>query len=318
MRISQAARPSATSSFTINAGAQLDLIAAGTFAFGSGPLNLNGAGPTTGPFAAFPGAIRNDTGIIATINNAVVLQSDTMIHVQGTAGSTTLAGAVSGPGKLTLGAQPHDANLGTLALNGANTYSGGTVVDAGTLVVSGASATLGTGNVTVNSANASFAGSAAKLTIQSGVLNAISDTATLSLAGGNAAGTADDGFVELQSGVNETVGGLKLGGVPQVDGTFGSTSSAAANKNDEYFSGSGVITVVAPPQLPTLIITLSAPNALLAWPTNATGFNLVANTNFSLARSNWPPVTNAVVVVGTNNTVTVPFGSSARFFSLLK
>jgi autotransporter-associated beta strand protein len=70
-RISQTAQPSATSSFTINDGAQLTLIAANpaTFAFGSGSLNLNGSGATSGPFSAFPGAIRNDTGYVATINN---------------------------------------------------------------------------------------------------------------------------------------------------------------------------------------------------------------------------------------------------------
>ena len=45
MRISQVARPSATSSFTVNSGGQLTLLAAGgAFGFGSGPLNLNGSG----------------------------------------------------------------------------------------------------------------------------------------------------------------------------------------------------------------------------------------------------------------------------------
>src|SRR5205814_1764032 len=103
MRISAAAQPSGTSSFTINSGGQLTLITAGDFTFGTGALNLNGAGPTTGPFASFPGAIRNNTDLIATIHNAIVLQSDSLIHVQGSAsGSTTLAGNVSGPGKLTV------------------------------------------------------------------------------------------------------------------------------------------------------------------------------------------------------------------------
>src|SRR5439155_9007852 len=63
MRISSAAAPTATSSLTVNTGGQLNLITAATYAFGSGPLNLNGSGPTSGPFAVFPGAIRNDTGL---------------------------------------------------------------------------------------------------------------------------------------------------------------------------------------------------------------------------------------------------------------
>ncbi len=243
MRMSLLARAQSTSSFTINAGGQLTLISAGTFDFGTGILTLNGAGPTTGPFSAFPGAIRNDTGLAITINNTVVLQSDTVLHVQGSAsGSMTLAGVVSGPGKLTLASTPHDANLGMLLLNGANTYAGGTVVDGGTLQVSGANATLGAGNVTVSSANAAFGGASAKLSIQAGVLNAIADTATLSLGGGAAAGVADDGCVDLGAGVNEIVGNLVLGGVTQGPGTYGSTSSAATFQNDEYFAGTGIVT----------------------------------------------------------------------------
>src|SRR5262249_5952186 len=121
LRMSLAAAATQTASFTIANGGQLDIIAAGSFTLGSGPLNLNGAGPSTGPFAAFPGAFRPDTGLAITINNAVVLQSDSLVHVQGTTAVTTFAGNVSGPGKLTLTSTPHDANLGTLTLKGANT-----------------------------------------------------------------------------------------------------------------------------------------------------------------------------------------------------
>ncbi|HEX5176943.1 MAG TPA: hypothetical protein VFV83_07940, partial [Chthoniobacteraceae bacterium] len=90
MRISFAAAPTGTSSFTINSGAQLTLTTDQTYTFGPGPLNLNGSGALAGPFAAFPGAIRNDRNLAATITNPVVLQSDTLLHVQGAAtGSLT-------------------------------------------------------------------------------------------------------------------------------------------------------------------------------------------------------------------------------------
>ena len=300
MRMSLLAAPTATSSFTINAGGQLTLIAAGSYTFGSGPLNLNGAGPTSGPYAVYPGAIRNDTSLAVTINNAVVLQSDTLIHVQGSAtGSTTLSGTVSGPGKLTLTAIPHDANLGVLALNGANTYSGGTVVDGGNLLVSGAGATLGSGNVTVHSAGAALGGSTAKLTIQAGVLDAIADTAILSLAGGGTAGVADDGMADLGAGVNESVGYLVLGGVTQVPGTYGSTSSAATFQNDEYFAGTGIITALLP--RPLLTIESSAPNVVVSWPTNAVGFVL---QGVGVLTDAWADDTTPRVISGTNYTVT--------------
>jgi len=314
LRMSLAASATGTSSFTI-AGGQLDIIAAGTFTLGSGPLNLSGAGPTTGPYAAFPGAIRNDTGLIVTINNMVVLQSDTLIHVQGSAaGSTTLAGNVSGPGKLSLTGTPHDANLGVLVLNGANTYSGGTVIDGGTLDVSGASATLGAGDVTVHSANLAFAGSSAKLKIEAGVLNAIADSATLSLAGGRAAGVADDGYVDLGAGVNEIVGGLKLGGVTQPAGTYGSTSSSATFQNDEYFSGSGIVTVVPAAVSPSLNIVLSTPNVVISWPTNVVGFQLQSVGSLT---DSWADDNRSIVVSGTNNTVTETIGTN-KFYRLKK
>jgi autotransporter-associated beta strand protein len=216
---------------------------------------LNGSGPTTGPFAAFPGAIRQDTNIAVTINNAVVLQSAALLHVQGSAsGVLTFPNVISGVGSLTLTAPAHDANLGSLVLNGANTYSGGTIVNGGTIQLSGATASLGLGDVMVISASAVTAGSSGRILIDPGVLNAIADSAKLTLAGGNVAGAADDGFIVLSSGVNETVGSLVLGGVAQVPGTYGSTASTATFKSDEYFSGTGVVTVVPEPSAALVVI----------------------------------------------------------------
>ena len=254
LRISSAAQPSATSSFTVNAGGQLTILAAGgSFTFGTGPLNLNGMGATTGPFAAFPGAIRNETAAPAVFNNAVVLQSNTLLHIEGSAtGAITFTNSVSGPGSLTLTAPASSANQGTLFLNALNTFAGGTSVNGGTIVLNAAAASLGLGSVTVDDALSPL--SVAKLTIQSSVLNGISDLATLSLAGGGAAGVADENFVELQAGVNEIVGGLTLGGVSQGIGTYGSTLSGALFQNDDYFTGTGIVTVVPEPASAALLL----------------------------------------------------------------
>ncbi len=324
-RISSAAQPSGTSSFTINSGAQLTLISAnGNYTFGSGPLNLNGTGAVTGPFAAFPGAIRNDSGLIATISNVVVLQSDTLIHVQATAGtggtpapvgSLTFSQSISGPGRLTLTAPTSNVDQGSLILVASNSYAGGTLVNGGIISVSGAAATLGSGNVTVD--NAAAPSAIAKLTIQAGVINAIADTATLTLAGGGTAGVADQGYVELGAGINETVGALRLGGVTQASGTYGSTLSTAAVQNNEYFAGTGIITVLAVAAQPALAITLNTPNVVVSWPTNFTGFVLQELPAF-LATNVWTDVTMPVVVTGTNNTVTVNASSGNKFFRLKK
>jgi autotransporter-associated beta strand protein len=210
LRMSLTAQASGTSSFTIGNGGQVVFIAGGvtqSFTLGPGPLNLNGAGPTSGPFAAFPGALRPDrdaAGRDYTITNNVVLQSDSLIHVQSLAAtnhSLTLPGIVSGPGQLQFTAANNgDPELGRLILNGAaaNTYSGGTLVRGGTVEARGALTSLGTGDVTVLSGSLLPAStSIAKLLINVADGNAIADTALLSLAGGKTAGAADDGYLEL-------------------------------------------------------------------------------------------------------------------------
>jgi fibronectin-binding autotransporter adhesin len=315
--MSFAARPQNTSSFTINSGGQLTLIAGGSFTFGTGPFNLNGTGPSGGPQAGFRGAMRNDRGIAPiVINNAAVLQSDTLIHVEAnngtgatdTPGATnTFTGPISGPGRLTFTAPNSDIEQGFLVLAGPNTYSGGTLVNGGILVASGASATFGTGEVTVN--NAASPDSIARIRIESGVLDAIADTATLSLVGGGTPGVADQGFAQLGDGVNEIVGGLMLGLVTQGPGTYGSTSSTATFQNDEYFTGTGIVTV-----RPTLTITLSAPNVILSWPTNADGFLL---QGVGAVGGTWTDNTTPFVILDTNYTVT-ELAPTNKFFRLKK
>lgn len=258
IRISQAARPQSTSSFTINNGGQVELITNGTYTFGTGTLNLNGAGPTTGQFAPFPGAIRptRTAGANYTITNDVNLASDTVIHMQAvnntgaTAnpdGSLTFSGNVGGIGKLTFTANNSDADQGFLILSGANnTFSGGTLVQGGIIKATSTNA-FGAGNITVNNTNSPS--SFARIDIAGS--DTIKDTATLSLLGGGTAGSADVNYAILEAGVNETVGSLILGGVSQTaPGTYGATGSGATFIFDDFFSGSGVVTLAAPAGVP--------------------------------------------------------------------
>jgi autotransporter-associated beta strand protein len=263
MRISSAAQPANTSSFTIYSGAQLDMIGSSSgpssYTMGNGPLNLNGIGATSGSFAAFPGAIRNDRGLIITVTNNVVLQTNSLIHIEANVGtgntanptgSLTLSGTVSGPGKLTFTAPNSDIEQGFLVLNGANSYSGGTLVQGGILDLNGANATFGTGNVTVD--NTGSPSSIARIQIEAGVLNAFGGSATLSLLGGGTAGVADQNFAVLNA--NATVGGLFLGGVAQTAGTYGSTTSGAQFQSNEFFSGNGILTVTGVPEPGTMTL----------------------------------------------------------------
>jgi autotransporter-associated beta strand protein len=193
--------------------------------------NLNGGTGNTVFKPRFTGKGFN-FGLPITISSATGSGSNIKSNELQLANSTdtqTFSGVISGGGSLR-----RLAAGGTTILSGANTYTGGTFVDDGTLTLSGAPARFGGGNVTVSGGN---------VAISAGVANAIADTATLTLLGGGAANFADVGFISLAAGINERVTSLVLGSTAQANGTYGATGSGATNINDEYFSGLGVITV---------------------------------------------------------------------------
>ena len=201
----------------------------GGFDYTTPTISLTGGGGSGATASATPSpnfTLNSNRGIQLTTNGGTLNQ---------TAGTTfTIGGPISstGNGALT------KSGLGTLVLSGANTYAGATNVNAGLLTVSGASASLGSGDVTVLGTTLGTA-----LVIQSGVADAIDDAATVNLLGGGFLSIADAGFANLGAGVDERVAALLLGGVPQTNGTYGATGSGAAHIMDEYFSGTGILTV---------------------------------------------------------------------------
>jgi len=159
--------------------------------------------------------------IAAGLNNPIL--RTTRLNSANATGTQTFSGDISGPGKFR-----RMVAGGTTVLTGANTFSGGAEVEGGTLAVSGTSATLGAGDVTVTGG---------ALEISSGVANAIADTATLSISG--------TGIVNLGTGINDLIAALLLGGMTQVNGTYGSSASSATFKIDQFFAGMGIVTVGA-------------------------------------------------------------------------
>lgn len=67
--------------------------------------------------------------------------------------------------------------------------------------------------------------------------------------------------------------------------------------------------------IPQLGMQLAGTNALLTWPTNATGFSLQQAP--TLAGGTWTAVTNAPVQSGTLNQVSLPLTGSATFYRLI-
>ncbi len=193
-------------------------------------MTLSGGGGSGAAAAA-----SSTTSLTLNINRGITITANGGTLYQTASTTFTVGGPITSTGNGTL----TKSGSGTLVLNGANSYTGATTVSAGVLTVSGTSASLGDGNVTVMGTTAGTA-----LLIQSGVNDAINDGATLNLLGGGAAGVADQGYANLGAGINEVVGSLLLSGVTQVNGiTYGSTSSSALIQSNEYFAGAGVVSV---------------------------------------------------------------------------
>jgi fibronectin-binding autotransporter adhesin len=190
---------------TANGGLQLgDAVstATQTYALNGGTLNLGSAGITTAGTGTRTVLLGSGTvGATAPWSTTVAMaltSTTTGTEFNTTGGNISLSGALSGDG-----AKLVKSGAGTLTLTGANSYTGDTVVNAGTLSVNG-----------VSIANSG------KLVINGGKVD-VSGT--------------------------EVVDTLFFGATQKAAGTWGSTSSSATNKDDAYFSGTGVVWVSSGP-----------------------------------------------------------------------
>ncbi len=190
---------------TANGGMQLGDAASTvtqTYALNAGTLNLGSAGITiagTGTRTVLLGS--GTVGATAPWSSTLAMtltSTTTGTTFDTTGGNISLSGALSGDG-----AKLVKSGTGTLILTGANTYTGDTVVSAGTLAINGVS---------------------------------IANSGKLVISGGK---------VDVSG--TEVVDTLFFGTSQQAAGTWGSTASSADNKNDTYFSGTGVVSVTSGP-----------------------------------------------------------------------
>jgi parallel beta-helix repeat protein len=152
------------------------------------------------------------------------------------------------------------SGAGILSLGGTIQSTGSLTPGTGTVKYTGAAQSVGT--YTYN--NLAFSGSGSKTISTGTVVNG-----NLSIAG-----TAK---ADIGAGLNIPVNTLALGGTGRVAGTWGSTSSAATNKNDTYFTlTTGMLTVAT--TLATTAPTVSSSSATLVKRTSAQ-FNGTVNAN---------------------------------------
>jgi autotransporter-associated beta strand protein len=241
--------------------------ATGVQIHGGGSLALNGNNQTIGSLAG-------DAGTMVSLGSGTLTTG-------GNNTSSRFAGSIGGSGKVNV------VGTNTFILAGANSYSGGTVAQSGILDVQHDGG-LGSGNVSV--------ASGASLILEAGVANTyIASTATLMLT--------DPATMNLAFTGMDTISNLVINGVQQMTGTWGSSSSAAANKDDVHFAGTGVLNVVSgakpPPSSPTILpvrVDGTGTNLVLRVAT-VTGYNYILEATTNLA----PPIVWSAVVTNAGN-----------------
>ncbi len=235
-----------------NDAGTLLLQAANTYTGGTmvnaGTLQLSGAGrlgATTGTTTIAGGTL--DLGGTTQTQAAVNLNGGTLQNGSLNAPISSTGGTINGIG----GTASLTTKAGTTILATANTYSGGTTVNGGTLQISGAG-TLGatTGTTTIAGGTLDLGGTtqtqaAVALsggTLQNGSLNApISSTGgTLDGIGGTASLTTTAGTT-IVAGTDAYTGATTVnGGTLRVDGTITGTSGVAVNSGG-VLTGVGAI-----------------------------------------------------------------------------
>ena len=215
--------PASSDALTLNS----PLTGLGLTKVGAGTLSLSGANAYTGSTTINGGTLALNAGATLPASLPTTLAGGTRLRLNGTAqqigdltggagaqlelgatltvtenGATAFAGAISGPGNLI------KDGSGTLTLSGANSYSGTTNINAGTLTVSG-SGTLG--------ADAAAVASGATLNLAGVTLTSPS---TLNLSGSGVGGIG----ALTGTGTAGYNGAITLGGATTVGvGTLGDT-----------------------------------------------------------------------------------------------
>ena len=103
----------------------------------------------------------------------------------------------------------------------------------------------------------------------------------------------------MGNGIAVSVSGLTLSGASNADYTLTQPAGLTAN-------------IIAP----GVQIFANLPNIVIAWPTNATVFVLRQAPSLT-PPATWSPVTNSIMVNGTNNTVIIHVGSAVQYFELI-
>jgi autotransporter-associated beta strand protein len=228
--------------------------------FGGPFFDLGGCSQTIGPLSttnSFVGVPASGTPTILLNGALTILQTNI---------ATAFSGQIFGTGALTINGN----SSGTLILsNYPSTYTGGTIINGGTLEISPSASIAG--DVTVN-------GGTLKLDNNT----ALATTANLTLASGTT--------VNLNYSGTQTIGALTFGSTTQATGLWGAVGNASATYTTNLFTGGGLILVCPAPQTIT-----ATTNSVCAGSTNTASVPATPGATYS-----WT-ISNGAIVSGANS-----------------
>ncbi len=252
-------------------------------------ISMGGNGGTGVVIVSYLGAAAGSGGTVTPGSNAATGRT---LHTFNTTGanslvlsalSTTLGGAISGSGALTV-----NATGGTISLSGANTSTGATSISGGTLRVGagGATGALGAGAITNN---------AALVFNRTGTLTvaqAISGTGTVEqLAAGT---TVLSGDVSHTGGTTVTAGTLRVG----AGGTTGTLAGNVVSQGVLAFDRSDAFTFAGAISGAGGVTQFGSSNLILTGAATFTGVTTV-DAGGVIFRRDVPPTTSGFAGVGT-------------------
>lgn len=241
-------------------------------ALGTGPVTLNGSSlaPAGGARTlANDLVVQADTTFTGsdalTLTGNIALARTRELTVDAVA-PVALSGVVSGPGR-----SLNKFGAGTLVLTGANTYTGGTFIDAGIVRINNsAGSAFGTGAVTIGAAGTLTGAGSFTGALQNNGTYAPGNSPTLAVLSVFAQGPT--GILEVEiAGLDRGTGydALDIAGAASLDGTLAvtfyggfTTASLAAGDSFDFFNWGSVSGTFAALDLPAL-------GAGLTWDTSA-------------------------------------------------